>query len=176
MLARSEVHSYHQYSFAGSITLVWQLASVSALDSLNCAVSSASSGRGEGRTIKNAPLAQKRWNRWTTSPAGRCSTKTRCRVHRACCQPSGSNPHERVVADTFLEADRPYGSIPMRSLRRHDCAVCSRGNAQSSVQRHVRAGIESAPSLLLRSDRASRTSASNREERDQRSQTLWHTT
>ena len=28
------------------------------LDSLNCAVSGASNGRGEGRTIKDAPLAR----------------------------------------------------------------------------------------------------------------------
>jgi hypothetical protein len=32
--------------------------SASALDSLNYAVSGASSGRGEGRTIKDAPLAR----------------------------------------------------------------------------------------------------------------------
>ena len=34
------------------------MASASALDSLNGAVSSASSDRGEGRTIKDAPLAR----------------------------------------------------------------------------------------------------------------------
>ena len=34
------------------------VASASALDSLNYAVSGASSGRGEGRTIKDAPLAR----------------------------------------------------------------------------------------------------------------------
>jgi hypothetical protein len=32
--------------------------SASSLDSLNCAVSGASNGRGEGRTIKDAPLAR----------------------------------------------------------------------------------------------------------------------
>jgi hypothetical protein len=32
--------------------------SASSLDSLNCAVSGASNGRGEGRTIKDAPFAR----------------------------------------------------------------------------------------------------------------------
>jgi hypothetical protein len=32
--------------------------SASSLDSLNCAVSGASNGRAEGRTIKDAPLAR----------------------------------------------------------------------------------------------------------------------
>jgi hypothetical protein len=32
--------------------------SASSLDSLNCAVSGASNGRGDGRTIKDAPLAR----------------------------------------------------------------------------------------------------------------------
>jgi hypothetical protein len=35
-----------------------QVGSASSLDSLNCAVSGASNGRGEGRTIKDAPLAR----------------------------------------------------------------------------------------------------------------------
>ena len=47
MLARPELHSRLQYSFAGSITLVFASGVASALDSLNCAVSGASSGRGE---------------------------------------------------------------------------------------------------------------------------------
>ena len=34
------------------------MGSASSLDSLNCAVSGASNGRGEGRTIKDAPLAR----------------------------------------------------------------------------------------------------------------------
>jgi hypothetical protein len=45
---------WHQYNFAGSITMVFASGVASALDSLNCAVSGASSGRGEGRTIKDA--------------------------------------------------------------------------------------------------------------------------
>jgi len=49
---------WHQYNFAGSITMVFASGVASALDSLNCAVSGASSGRGEGRTTKDAPLAR----------------------------------------------------------------------------------------------------------------------
>jgi hypothetical protein len=37
---------------------VRKLGSATALDGFNCAVSGASSGRGEGRTIKDAPLAR----------------------------------------------------------------------------------------------------------------------
>ncbi len=48
----------HQYSFAGSVTLCSQVASAYASDSLNCAVTAASSSRGEGRKIKDALLAR----------------------------------------------------------------------------------------------------------------------
>ncbi len=57
MLARPEVQS-HEYSFAGSITLVFASGVALSSDSLNCAGSGASSGRGEGRKIKDALLAR----------------------------------------------------------------------------------------------------------------------
>jgi len=57
MLARPEIQS-DQYSFAGSITLVFASGSASASDSLNCAVSGVSSGRGEGWKIMDALLAR----------------------------------------------------------------------------------------------------------------------
>jgi hypothetical protein len=38
MLARPEVHSWHQYNFAGSITMVFASGIGLRLDSLNCAV------------------------------------------------------------------------------------------------------------------------------------------
>jgi len=59
MLGRPDVRSYHQYSFVGSITLCSQVASTSALDSLDCAVSGASVSRREAPTIKDEPLTQK---------------------------------------------------------------------------------------------------------------------
>jgi len=55
--ARPEVQSW-QNSFAGSITLVFASGVGLCLDSLNCAVSGASRGRGEGRKIKDALLAR----------------------------------------------------------------------------------------------------------------------
>jgi hypothetical protein len=57
MLARPEVQSY-EYSFAGSITLVFASGVGPASESLHCAVSGASSGRGERRKIKDALLAR----------------------------------------------------------------------------------------------------------------------
>ena len=58
MLARPEVQ--YLTSTASPARLRWcsQVASASASDSLNCAVSGASSGRGEGRKIKDALLAR----------------------------------------------------------------------------------------------------------------------
>ena len=46
------------------------MASASALDSLTCAVSGASSGRGEDGRSRTRRSHEKRWNRWTASPAG----------------------------------------------------------------------------------------------------------
>jgi hypothetical protein len=57
MLARPEIQST---STASPARLRWysHVASASASNSLNCAVSGASSGRGEGRKIKDALLAR----------------------------------------------------------------------------------------------------------------------
>ncbi|HKD09819.1 MAG TPA: hypothetical protein VKB79_28190 [Bryobacteraceae bacterium] len=52
MLICREGHCGHQDSFAGSITLVFASGGGLGPDSLNCAVSGASSGLGEGRTIR----------------------------------------------------------------------------------------------------------------------------
>src|ERR1039458_9946426 len=51
---------FNPTSTASPARLRWcsQVASASASDSLNCAVSGASSGRGEGRKIKDALLAR----------------------------------------------------------------------------------------------------------------------
>src|SRR3954454_9508410 len=62
--------SQHQCRFAGSITWCSQVAPASASDSLNCAVSGASSGRGMNARSKGRCSREKPWNSWTTSPAG----------------------------------------------------------------------------------------------------------
>jgi len=59
-------------STASPARLGWcsQVASASALDCLNCAVSGASRGRGGGRKIRTRCSREKRGNRWTPSPDG----------------------------------------------------------------------------------------------------------
>jgi len=65
------------------------VASASASDSLNCAVSRASSGLGEGRKIKDALLARERVEQ-VDDFAGRVKVKRADRISMTCCAIRGA--------------------------------------------------------------------------------------
>jgi hypothetical protein len=65
-----------------------------------------------------------------------CSTKTRRRVHRAYCQPSGSNPHGREVA------------VPLLSRVDHNETGCP---FPVNLARRAGLGIRAIPAIMERS-------------------------
>ena len=87
------------------------MASASALDSLNCAVSGASSGRGEGRKIKDALLARETVEQ-VDDFAGRVKAK---RVE--CKKWAGDGAQYRFWRQTSLRRGEP-GLLLIRNWRR----------------------------------------------------------
>ena len=136
MLGRPEVRSYTT-STASPARLRWysQVASASASDSLNCAVSGASSGRGEGRKIKDALFAREtveqvddfagrvKAKRVEFPPAPRCPLSRKGRTMAAC---GSRSPDWRPPPHPAAGVRSGWATVPRGASADRDSCVAGR--------------------------------------------------